>query len=90
MLHIGLNYQPAQLVFVDESSCDRRTTFRGYAWAIKGQRAIRSVFFVRGRRYVIVLSISLFESDNYKLLSAPSYISGWNLDSPHSRRIFQL
>jgi len=27
-------YEARQLVFVDESSVDRRTTYRGHAWAI--------------------------------------------------------
>lgn len=47
---VGLHYTSEQLVFVDESSADQRTTYRGYAWAIGGQRAVRSAFFVRGRR----------------------------------------
>jgi hypothetical protein len=51
LYHIGAFYQPEQLVFVDESSCDRRTTYRKKAWAIRGQRAIRKAFFVRGQRY---------------------------------------
>ncbi len=49
---IGTQFSPEQLVFVDESACDRRTTYRGRAWAIEGQRAIRKCFFVRGKRYV--------------------------------------
>ena len=48
---IALRYTNDQLVFVDESSADRRTTYRGYAWAIGGRRAVRKAFFVRGRRY---------------------------------------
>lgn len=47
---IGARYKSNQLVFVDESAADRRTTYRGYAWAIKGRRAVRKAFFVRGRR----------------------------------------
>ena len=43
-------YKPEQLVFVDESSVDRRTTYRGKAWAIKGQKATRGAFFCRGKR----------------------------------------
>jgi len=47
---VGWNYTPDQLVFVDESSCDCRTSYRGRAWAIRGRRAVRKAFFVRGRR----------------------------------------
>ncbi|KAF7969177.1 hypothetical protein HWV62_28003 [Athelia sp. TMB] len=52
MYHMGSRYEPNQLVFVDESSFDRHTTYRGYAWALKGQRAKRKCFYVRGKRYI--------------------------------------
>lgn len=55
---IGLLYQPEQLVFVDESACDRRTTYRGRAWSITGQRAFKKAFFVRGRRCVKCLILN--------------------------------
>jgi hypothetical protein len=45
-------YRADQLVFVDESSVDRRTTYRGRAWLIRGTKAQRKAFFVRGRRQV--------------------------------------
>ena len=45
-------YKAEQLVFVDESSVDRRTTYRGRAWSIRGTQAQRKAFFVCGRRYV--------------------------------------
>lgn len=48
-------FTPEQLVFVDESACDRRTMYRGRAWAIKGARAVHKCFFVRGKRYHICL-----------------------------------
>jgi hypothetical protein len=51
MYRIGLNYQADQFVFVDESSFDRRSTYRDCAYALKGQRALRKCFFVRGKRY---------------------------------------
>ena len=41
-------YDPHQLVFVDESAVDRRTTYRGYAWAIHGRKAFRKTFFCWG------------------------------------------
>jgi hypothetical protein len=47
-------FLPSHLIFVDESACDRRTTYRGRAWAIKGHRATRKAFFVRGKRFVII------------------------------------
>ena len=43
-------YNPEQLVFCDESAVDRRTTYRGYGWSVKGQPATRHAFFCRGRR----------------------------------------
>jgi len=51
------SYNPNQLVFVDESSVDRRTTYRGYAWALKGKPAQRKAFLCRGRRYEISLKL---------------------------------
>lgn len=46
---IGIMYSPEQLVFVDECSADRRIG-RGYGYALRGRRAVRKSFFVRGRR----------------------------------------
>jgi len=50
-LIIGTYYEAEQLVFVDESAFDRRTTRRTYAWAPIGTRARRRDFFIRGKRY---------------------------------------
>ena len=47
-LIIGTYYEPSQLVFVDESSFDRRVSRRPYAWAPTGSRARR-----RGKRCMI-------------------------------------
>lgn len=47
---IGTRYTADQLVTVDESACNRRTSYRGHGWAIRGSRAVRKAFFVRGRR----------------------------------------
>jgi hypothetical protein len=43
-------YEPDQLIFVDESSVDRQTTYRGRVWSIRGTKAQRGAFFVRGKR----------------------------------------
>lgn len=52
---IGWRYSPEQLVFLDESACNRKTTYRNRAWAIQGRRAMRKAFFVRGIRLASVL-----------------------------------
>ena len=43
-------YEPNQLVFVDESTVDHHTTYRGWAWAIHGTKATRKAFFCQGKR----------------------------------------
>ena len=43
-------YRPDQLVFVDESSCDRRTGRRAYGWGPLRGRSRRRECFVRGAR----------------------------------------
>ena len=45
---IGM-YEPNQLVFVDESAVDCRTTYRGWAWAIHGTKATRKAFLLRAK-----------------------------------------
>jgi len=59
MANIGWNYTPEQAVFLDESACNRKTSYRDRAWAIRGRRALRKSFFVRGRRYSILPALSL-------------------------------
>jgi len=49
---VGLNYRADQLVFVDESACNRHTTKRLLGWATLGNRAQRRDFFIRGQRCV--------------------------------------
>ena len=73
MSRIG-EYEAHQLVFVDESSVDRRTTYRGRAWSIRGTRAQRKAFFVRGRRYVsaIVLYCLVLMIRRFSVLPALS------------------
>ena len=52
-------YEPQQLVFVDESTVDRRTTYRNRAWAIRGRKATCKAFFCRGRRSAVFYFICL-------------------------------
>jgi hypothetical protein len=53
VFRMGLQYRADQLVFVDESSMDRRAACRDYAYALKGRRALRKCFFMRGTRCVM-------------------------------------
>lgn len=59
IVRVGSLYKREQLVFVDESACDRRTTYRRRAWAYSGARAQRYAHFVRGKRYSILPALSL-------------------------------
>lgn len=66
---------PEHAVFVDESSFDRRTSLRNRAWALRGRKAERKWFFVRGRRRVYFwncYSICLLICCRYSLLPALS------------------
>ena len=61
--------------FVDESSFNRRTAIRGHAWVLRGQRAVRKCFFVRGKRLSFFLVVPLHLTDDfcrYSLLPALS------------------
>lgn len=51
-IFIAENFRPDQLVFVDESACNRITTKRPNAWSQMGVRACRRDYFIRGQRYV--------------------------------------
>ena len=71
----GLQYTAEQTVFVDESSFDWWTSIRRRAWSLRGQRAMKNCFFVRGKRWVqfysfITCLISIYFS--YSLLPALS------------------
>ena len=46
-------YLPEERVYVDESRFDRRTATRTKAWSLAGSRSLKTVFFLRGFRYVL-------------------------------------
>ena len=50
LLAVGRDFTADQLVFVDESACNRITARRRCGWAPLGNRAKRHDYFVRGRR----------------------------------------
>jgi hypothetical protein len=45
-----VKFQPHELVFIDESSFDRRTSIRNKAWGVVGKRVVKQVYFHRGAR----------------------------------------
>ncbi|KAF8800957.1 hypothetical protein BYT27DRAFT_7006896, partial [Phlegmacium glaucopus] len=55
----GTQFTPEQTIFVDESSFDRRTSIRGKAWALSGQRAVRNTFFTLTNNSLFLFSYSL-------------------------------
>jgi len=56
---IDTHFRPEQLVFADESHFNRLTLRRPYAWSIRGERAVRHEYFVRGTKYSILPALSL-------------------------------
>lgn len=55
---IRTHFRPEQLVFADESHFNRLTLRRPFAWSIRGERATRQDFFIRGTKYSILPAIS--------------------------------
>ena len=49
---------PKQLVFVDETSKDGRSSMRQYAWSLRGAQALVNVAFRRGKRVSILAALS--------------------------------
>ncbi|CAG8503206.1 16314_t:CDS:1, partial [Racocetra fulgida] len=59
MARIGAQYQPEQLIFLDESAKDERTITRGYGYSEIDIRARKKVIFVRGVRYTVCPALTL-------------------------------
>ena len=81
-LRIGSNYAPEQLVFVDESACDRRTFLRDRAWALEGLRACRKQVFARGKRFHTAAGISAGASSQSPIFRSADHKFGERLQSP--------
>jgi len=58
-LEVVAEYSADQLVFTDESYCDKRNTSRLTGWSERGTRATVPAPFKRGRRYSILPALSL-------------------------------
>ena len=52
-------YTPAQMVFADESGCNRRTASRAWGWAERGRRAQKHVISVRDKHWTVVVAIHI-------------------------------
>lgn len=55
---LGIEYQPEQLIFLDESAKDERTLSRSYGYSFANQAAIKKVVFLRGTRYTILPALT--------------------------------
>jgi len=51
-------YEPEMLVWIDESGCDKRNSFRKYAYSMKGLTPQDHRFMVRGTRYSAIPVLS--------------------------------
>jgi hypothetical protein len=83
VLQIATSYTPEQLVMVDESSFDRRTTYRNYAYALKGKRAVRKCFYIRGKRCTSIRSSTQFLITRSQILGSPRAIFRRHALLPH-------
>ncbi|GES76488.1 homeodomain-like protein [Rhizophagus clarus] len=51
---IGIEFQPRQLIFLNESSKDDRTLSRNYGYSFSNQSAVKKVVFLQSTRYTIL------------------------------------
>ena len=63
-------YSAEQLVFVDESACDRRTYIRNRGWAFAGERVTAKRPFSRGKRWVILRPLSSLFLNSFLFLDS--------------------
>jgi hypothetical protein len=51
-------YRIDQLVFIDESSKDERTSTRFYGYSEVNSKAVKKVVFIRGKRYTLLPALT--------------------------------
>lgn len=56
---IGSHFWPEQLIFLDESAKDERTTCRQYGYPPRNKRAVKKVVYIRGTQYTLLSAMSL-------------------------------
>ncbi len=54
-----MEFQPEQLIFLDESSKDERTSSRNYGYSFANQIAVKKIVFLRGIRYTILPALTV-------------------------------
>jgi hypothetical protein len=59
MYKIGSEFKLEQLVFIDETSKDKRSLSRAYGYSIKNVKVEKNVVFIRGKRYTILPALTL-------------------------------
>lgn len=52
------HYRIDQLVFIDESSKDERTSTRFYGYSEVNSKAVKKVVFIRGKRYTLLPALT--------------------------------
>jgi hypothetical protein len=74
MRYVAANYEPEQLVVVDEAAVNRKAVQRRRARAFMGSRARRRKFFTQGKRYDINL-FSMLNVEHLKLFHSTSIVA---------------
>ena len=54
-----MEFQLEQLIFLDESSKDERTSSRNYGYSFANQIAVKKIVFLRGIRYTILPALTV-------------------------------
>ena len=55
------------MIFVDESAKNNHTTYRHFGWSVRGTRPIQRASFKWGKRYSLLLALTLDGIITYKI-----------------------